>query len=134
MAAEHDIFSTVYYNFFEEVPQPIFTIESVMKYGMRTPSSHIYSSKLFPENIYDLRKMRKKRKKKSQFRSLFVGDGNAARGISQCSFCHGNHPSYANRNWKDLRWDLAKYFGPSYFFFLAVHPSPCKRFWCVLMP
>ncbi|GIY99543.1 hypothetical protein CEXT_421171 [Caerostris extrusa] len=61
------------------------------------------------------------KEKKIQFRSLFAGDENAARGIFQCSFCHRNHPSYANRNWVDLRWDLAKDFCPSDFF-----PSCCS--------
>ncbi|GIY75996.1 hypothetical protein CEXT_809211 [Caerostris extrusa] len=81
-----------------------------MKYGTRTTSSHINSSKPLPGNIYDLHEMREE-KEKSQFRSLLAGEENAARGIFQCSFCHENHPSYANRNWEDL----AKDFGPSHF-------------------
>ncbi|GIY88821.1 hypothetical protein CEXT_715431 [Caerostris extrusa] len=44
-------------------------------------------------------------------------------GFSNALSVMENHPSYANRNWKDLPGDLAKDFGPSYFFLLAVHPS-----------
>ncbi|GIY88820.1 hypothetical protein CEXT_715421 [Caerostris extrusa] len=74
-----------------KVPQAIFTIESAMKYGMRTPSSHIYTQvKALPGNIYDLlHEMRKKRKKKKKKASSVHSSWEMKTphvGIFQCSF------------------------------------------------